>query len=258
MDHRRVQRALFRMQLDPGFAKRLRARDTKAVASAGLGPEELELLAKADPAAVSADRGGKRRAQILRNVTSEFALSLALSTNAKLVEGFTAAREFHEAVTRDESLPLAFGDYLVGRRARGAAGAVAALERAMALVRRHPPGELEVTRGHVVLAPGNFLFRLPAGTLEVATRVRAALDRGEPAPAGLTVQSGPPYEHLLMRRTDSSPFRLPDVSVESLSPALGELLSRAERPRPRAELAADPERAEVVAELVAEGILLSG
>ncbi len=258
MDHRKVQRALFRMQLDPAFAARVRARDEGAVASAGLGPDELELLAKADPAGVSADRDGKRRAQILRNVTSEFALSLSLASDSKLVDGFTASREFHEAVSRDESLPLAFGDYLVGRRLPGEAGALAALERAMALVRRHPAGELEVTRGHVVLAPGNFLFRLPAGTLEVASRVRAALDSGDAPPAGLGVTSGPPYEPLLMRRTDSSPFRLPEVSVESLSQALGELLSRAERPRPRAELASDPERAEVIAELVAEGILLAG
>lgn len=257
MNHRAAQRALFRMQLDPGFAERVRARDPEAVTSAGLGPDELELLARADPAGISADAGGRRRAQFLRNVTSEFALSLAVADGEKLVEGFTASREFHEAVSRDESLPLAFADHLVSHRLRGAAGALAALERAMALARRHPLGELGVTPGHVVLAPGNFLVRVPAGTLAAAARVRAALDRGERAPA-LDVPAPPPFEELLLRRTDASPFQLPEVEVESLSPALAELLTRVERPRPRAELASDPELEEVVGELLAEGILVAG
>jgi hypothetical protein len=255
MDHRRVQRALFRMQLDPRFAARVRAREAEALRSAGLAGDELELLAGADAAAVSADRGGKRRAQFLRNVTSEFALSLALASDSKLVEGFTASREFHEAVSRDASLPLAFADHLV---AQPGVHGVAALEHAMARARRAPLDARGVPPGHVALAPGVSVIQLAKGTLEAAARVRAALDRGEPIRKQLEVK-GPPFESLLLRRErEPAPFRLPAVEVEGVTPALGEMLTRAERPRPRAELASDAELAEVVDELLADGILVAG
>jgi hypothetical protein len=258
MDHRRIQRALFRMQLDPGFAERVRAREPDAIASAVLGAEELELLASADPAGVSADCDGKRRAQFLRNVTSEFGMSLAVARVPGLVERFTASREFHEAVSRDESLPLAFADYLTAAALARGVGALAALEREMARARRTPPLALTVGTGEIALAPCAALVRLPLGTFDAAARVRSALDRGEPVPERLDVRS-PPFERILLRRTSQpAPFRLPDVEVEPLSPALGELLARAERPRPRAELAADADLAEVVADLVAQGILVEG
>ena len=41
-DHRRLQRTLMRMQLDPGFAAALRRDEREALASTGLDAEDLE------------------------------------------------------------------------------------------------------------------------------------------------------------------------------------------------------------------------
>src|SRR5262249_12871534 len=130
-NHRAVQRALFRMQLDPSFAARLRAGE----ADAQLGPAELALLRAADPIALSADRDLRRLGQFLRNVSEEFTLSRAAGGSA---EGFPSSPEFHDAVQFDRSLPLAFGRYAERCSASGlpAAQAFAALESALARARR--------------------------------------------------------------------------------------------------------------------------
>jgi hypothetical protein len=268
MNHRRIQRALFRLQLDPGFAARVRAGDAESLGSLALGPDELALLAGADPAGLSADRDGKRRGQFLRNVSSEFALSLAVSADAKLVEEFTGAREFHEAVAADGSLPLAFARHLEARCAQASpvTRAFVALEAALARARRARRPTPALTAGEVALAPWAELVTLPEGTLDRAARVRAALDRGEATPSGVEV-SEEATEVLLLRRTpEPEPFRLADVEVEHLSPELAALLARATRPldaRARSEQAraASVSRAEleeIVAGLVADRILIAG
>jgi hypothetical protein len=268
MDHRRVQRALFRMQLDPRFAERLRARDAEALASAALGAEELALLAGADPAGVSADRDGKRRAQVLRNVTGEFALSLAVAADPGLVDAFPESREFHDAVASDSSLPLAFARHLEGRAADGAPllRALVALESALAGARRARRAPAPLVAGEVALAPWVELVSAPLGTLEAAARVRAALDRGEPTPVGVVVSTSERETLLVRRAPEPDPFRLPEVEVESLSPELAALLARAAKPLGAAALAAHARQAsvsqgelgEVVAGLVAERILIAG
>jgi hypothetical protein len=268
MNHRAIQRALFRMQLDPAFAARLRGREAGAVESTGLTFGELALLASADVAGVSADRDGKRRSQFLRNVTSEFALSLAAAGDAQLADEFTRSREFHEAVTADASLPLAFAKYLAGRLASSSAlpRALAALETALARARRARRSAPALAPGEVALAPWAERVSVPAGTLEAAARVRSALDRGEPIAAGAAVSESE-YETLLVRRApEPRPFRLADVEVESLSPALDALLARAEKPLSAAERVAharaagisEAELTEIVAELLAERILIAG
>ncbi|HKC51446.1 MAG TPA: hypothetical protein VKF60_11685 [Myxococcota bacterium] len=268
MDHRRVQRALFRMQLDPRFAERLRARESEAVASAALGAEELALVAGADPAGVSADRDGKRRAQFLRNVTSEFALSLAVAAEPGLVEAFPESREFHGAVARDASLPLAFARWLEKRAARATAllRALCTLESALAAARRSRRPGPSLVAGEVALAPWAELVRVAEGTLDAAARVRAALDRGEPTPIGVAVSSAELETLLLQRAPEPEPFRLPEVAVELLSPELAALLARAAKPLDPAALAvhgrgagvSQADLAEVVAGLVAARILIAG
>lgn len=132
MDHRRVQRALFRMQLDPGFAARLYAGDPQA--SADLGTEKRNLLRSAAPVALCADRDGKRRAQFLANVSSEFALSRAAGLG---VGGFPSSDEFHGALLSDQSLALALARYAIRctREKPRALRALIALESALAIER---------------------------------------------------------------------------------------------------------------------------
>ncbi|MEX2207923.1 MAG: hypothetical protein WEF50_16985 [Myxococcota bacterium] len=259
MDHRRVQRALFRMQLDPEFARRLRAGDAEA--SRGLGAEELRLLRGADPSAVSADRDGRRRAQFLSNVSSELPLSIAVGFD---VAGFTESNEFHDAVQTDASLPLALARY--AHRCSGEEPrplrALLELEGALARARREPRLGVAPRPGEVVLAAWVFLETLPSGTLALAERVRAAIDADTELPALVLGSEG--EETLLVRCSpETSPFRLRAIEVERTSPALAGLLRAACEPASRAALAAalscarseiDP----IVDELVDARVLLAG
>jgi len=252
IDHRRLQRALFRLQLDPGWRP----------GEHELGAGERALLAAAHPAGLSADPGGRRRAQFLRNVSGEFALSLAVTKDGALAERFTSSREFHDAVTSDSSLPLAFGEYLI----RAEAGPLAALEAALARARRARRAVPRLAPDELVLAPWAELLELPAGTLAAAERVRAALDAGDPTPIGVEIAGAGSETLLLRREPEPAPFRLASVEVERLSPALAALLARAERPldagaRAREARAAGltvTELHEIIAGLVADRILVGG
>ncbi|MGH9889670.1 MAG: hypothetical protein ACREBE_29340, partial [bacterium] len=227
MDHRRVQRTLFRMQLDPGLAQRVRAGNV-----ADLPPAEHRLLRSVDPAALAADRDGRRRAQFLANVSSEFVLSLAAGLDA---EGFTASPEFHDAVSRDRSLPLAFGRY-ARRCSQGALHAMVVLEAALCSARRQLEDRPSPAPGEVVLAAWVSLVQVPDGTLELAVRLRAALDAASTLPR--VVLDDLPAETLLVRAAPSAaPFRLREVEVEHVSPALAALLRAACAPRTRPALA---------------------
>jgi len=268
VNHRAVQRALFRMQLDSRFAARLAARDLEAARSAGLGADELALLAAADPAALTADREGRRRAQFLRNVAGEFALSLAAAARPELAEEFPASAELHAAVAADGSLPLAFALFLAARTktAPPLVRALLALEGALARLRREVRPAVALEPGQVALAPWVELLAVPAGTLAAAGALRAALDRGAPTPIGVGVAEAATERLLLRRAPEPPPFGLPAVEVEELAPALAELLARAARPlgrepRPAGAQAvevAPAELEEVVAGLVAERVLVAG
>ncbi len=266
LNHRALQRALFRMQLDAGFARRLREDDAAALRSTALGAAELALLRAAPPAAVAADRDGARRAQFLRNVGSEFQLSLALLGPAAL-ESFPHSPDFHRAVERSGRLPLALGRHLA-RRARGAGLAVealATLERRMARARRAVRTVAEPPPGGVVLAEGCELLELPDGTLEFATRLRQTLDRGAVAPVAPALAQGAHERLLIQSRAAVPPARLREVEVERLSPALGRFLCAARRPLAPAALAAlaaeleatPSELDELVGELASARIVLA-
>ncbi|MFI5314533.1 MAG: hypothetical protein ACHQ6T_02450 [Myxococcota bacterium] len=268
MNHRGIQRALFRMQLDPRFAARVRARDSQALRSLPLAADELALVVAADPAALEADRDGRRRAQFLRNVASEFALSLAVAADESLAGEFCGSDEFHRAVAGDESLPLAFADYLSARLAGAGelVQALAGLESALARARRARRPAPRLAAGEVALAPWAELVSAPDGTLAAAARVRAALDRGDPTPKRVTVAGGRSERLLLRRAPEPAPFRLAEVEAERPSPELAALLARAAAPLDRASRARQAQRAgvspaeleEIVAGLVAERILVAG
>lgn len=269
-DHRRLQRTLFRMQLDATFARAVFRGDVEALRSTELGADELALLRALDPAGVEADPGGRRRSQVVCNAASEYALTVALAEARGdapgLLDGFARSRELHEAVRRDDRLPFAFGAY-AQRRARELArprlAAIAALEAALARARRGEAGAHELAPGEVVRNPRARLVELPDGTFALAESLRAALDAG--AESQIAAKLGPGAETLLLFAAERAhPQRLPEVAVERLEPAVAALLALAERPLGPAERArfardqgAEPEELErFVDALAADALLL--
>ncbi len=274
MNHRRLQRALFRMQHDPGFAERLRAAEPEAVASTGLGPAERACLAAADPAGIAADRDGKRAAQLLSNVSSEFPLSTrGLERDggrAAWTSAFPASREFHHAVSHDESLPLAFAAFAereAARRGGTVLAGLVALEAAMARARRGARATPDPGPGEVVLAGTAHLLSVPSGLFAFATGLRVALDRaGAPPPRPPAALESVREREDLLVAAGARPraFGLRPVRVEPLAPLPAAFLRRARAPLPaaaRRAFAAEhdvdfDELASVVKEWCVEGILI--
>jgi hypothetical protein len=265
VNHRGLQRALYRMQLDPGFAARLRARGAEAEASTGLGETELAWLRSADPAAISADRDGRRRSQLLRNVAGEFALSCAVPPAADWLEAFPASPQFHRAIARDTSLALAFCDY-ARERAAGASQSfvsLVALECALARARRATRPLPPLPAGTLALAPVAWLVELRDGVFGWATALRAALDRGQPAPRAPAGSNS--HETVLVAGDPAATTtRLRSVRAERLEPLVADFLAACEAGMAERELAAfaarhdvDPADVESVAkEFLAEGVLV--
>jgi hypothetical protein len=278
VNHRGLQRALFRMQLDPGFAARLRARERDAEVSTRLGPLELEWLRAADPAALSADREGRRRAQLLRNVAGEFALCTAVARAPDWLDAFTASPHFHRAIARDESLPLAFAAYACERALHEPPtfASLVALESALVHARRAPDLGVDVPRGIVALAPNASLLELAEGTFAWAAALREALDLHAPLPpvpppvertAPCRALATREREHVLIHAGPApSPFALRDARAERLEPSVAAFLracasgadanARADFCRERAIDPADLEA--VIADFAADGILIAG
>jgi hypothetical protein len=273
------------MQLDPVFAAAVAA---GADEERELGEKEREMLRNAGIAAVLADHGGRRRAQVLGNLASEFVLTLAEASRAGLgldvLEGFPASEAFHAAIRAEKSLPLAFGAWLGTRLAgatRGLAAALGALECGMARARRlDRPAPAPAPR-QIALAPASWLLSLPDGTFEHAQRARAALDAGGPAPppeasvelrtaewvaAGAPGSSPLSETVLLVVGAERKGHRLREVSPERLEPDVASLLRAAERPLGDDALAAladergwrRDELDEFVVQLVADGVLRRG
>jgi hypothetical protein len=254
VNHRLVQRRLFRMQLDAGFAARVRAGEGPALA--GLGERERQALAGACAAAVAADREGRRRAQFLQNVTGEFALACAAGVSA---EAFPSSPEFHAAVEADASLPLAFAAY--AERccpSDRAARALLALEQALARARRAVAPSAPA--GRLALAPGAVLRDCPAGTLDLAGRASEALRRGDALPR-LRVDVRRSETVLIRSAPALAPFGLREVAAELATPDLVRLLDALDPPCTPAELAqrigeTEADLIEVVDGLVRDGIAL--
>jgi len=270
-DHRGLQRALFRMQHDPGFAARLRAGDGETLASARLGPRELGWLRDADPAAVAADRDGKRTAQLLRNLGSEFPLATSVGPrcdgNPAFAGAFPRSAEFHRAVSDGESLPLAFAAWLEARAQESPSPlfrALASLESAMARARRAPADAVRSpARGEVVLGATAWVHWAPAGTHRAAVALA-----GDAAPGALALDEVG-REGILIAGEAGADLRfgrLRPISVEPLAPLVAAFLERARVPLDRAERArfavehgvalADLES--VVDDYVSEGALRRG
>ena len=288
IDHRKLQRTLFRMQVDEDFATSLLDGNEATRVESGLGPDELALLDRVDRrtlrAALSADPGGKRRAQVLGNVASEFTLSLAAASathgHGELLRAFLSSPEFHEAVLEDKRLPFAFADYArreAAEHGSHALSAILGLETAMAHVRRaasepSPPNRL--APGWIQLAPDCRLCRVPDGTIAWGEALRKALEmNAETLPAPTVAAPGGDTVGVLLspRRPRAEegprgPWQLPDVSAERLASPVDELLHRAQEALGPEERAAFAREHNATAEdlenflvgFVADGILIAG
>jgi hypothetical protein len=127
VDHRRVQRTLFRMLLDPGFADQVRA-DPPVPEPAATWLRSL------DPALLAADPDQGRVRQLLGNVATE--LLHTVRAAPPFLDGFPSSPELHRALADDAPLVLALAAYADRVLPEGPWRAVLRLDAAMAEVRR--------------------------------------------------------------------------------------------------------------------------
>jgi uncharacterized protein len=272
---RSVQRALVRMQHDADFAARLHGGDAAAIASASLDAVGVGWLRALDLAAIAADRDGKRAAQLLRNVASEFRLCVAIGPagdgDAAWTRAFPRSPEFHAAIARDASLPLAFAIFSEAHAASAPSPlfrALVALEAAMARARRDDCAPSAPPPDALLLSSAARVVALPGGTFAAAAQLGERLDRGDAAGALPGITPGPAEFVLIVAdlQADARFGRLRPVRVEPLAEAVAAFLQRA-----RAPLDAQAQRifaaehgvdaadlTAVVAEYLTEGVLLRG
>jgi uncharacterized protein len=179
VDHRRAQRLLFRMALDPSFA---------AAISSGAEPTGLTepadgWLRRVDVGLLAADPGGRRRDQLLGNVATEFLHTVRAAPG--VLDGFVGSPSFHAAIERGRPLPLAFADHAAEVLPEGPARALLALDAALAEARRvdRPSADPPSGGGALALAPGARLLSLPEGTLAAAEALAAGRAARAPDPS---------------------------------------------------------------------------
>jgi hypothetical protein len=250
-----LQRVVVRMLYDPALVEAIYG----AVRVEGLDAEARALLTRVDRRAWGTDP--YRRARTLQALLEEYPASAAEVGVAGL-DAFFGDRAFHAAIQARGSVAVAFGAWIAPR-----AGPVALLERALVQVRRGAeraaptPGP-----GLLQCAPTVRALALPTGTSARWQALRAALGpepvqtllAGHKAPQTPPPGRGLGVEHLLVERMPEG------EGVGEGSAGLHALLTRAERPCPRAELrrvavregATGAEADEILDGLLADGLLL--
>jgi hypothetical protein len=267
------------MQADASLASAILRGDGNAREELDLDPADLELLLGADPRALRADPEGRRRMQLLGNITSEYSLTQARMVEREggraLIEGFFTSPEFHQAMRTDARLPLAFGEWAEGRAHQledDLLHAFACLEHAMVRARRaetpHEPRAEPVPPGCLVRSPHAHLLDLPRGTHAAAKAARRRLEPGSAGPAPRVATPDPRAREtlLILAAARSSPHRLAELEVEVLLSPADQLLRALERPLDReararlaGELGTEPAELEsFAAALAGERILLRG
>lgn len=276
IDHRRLQRALFRLQLDEALATRVFAGAAADLDSLALSEAEVALLTAGGLAGVTADPGGRRRTQVLANASSEFTLSLAVAArlNQAYLQVFSRSPELHKAIRDDEPLPFAFASY--ARRIARSLGepaleALVDFEEALARVRRAHRGDStrRASTADLDLPLHSLLIPLPVGVFGFAEGLRLAIDRQQPLPVTPGIPPAPTELVLAVPRPAESVHLLAEVHAERLQPPTDELFRRiagatAERPFDAAERArfareqgAEPEDLEAFVDtLVSDGLLV--
>jgi hypothetical protein len=250
-----LQRVVVRMLYDPVLVEQIYGSGRVE----GVDAEARALLTRVDRRAWGTDP--YRRARTLHALLEEYPASAAEVGVAGL-DAFFGDRAFHAAIQARASIADAFGAWIGPR-----AGPVAAVERAVVSVRRGAERAPSApAAGLLLCAPTVRSLALPTGTCARWQALRAALGP-EPVSrllAGFQAPPRPPpvrraaVEHLIVERTAEG------EGVGEGSSGLHALLTRAERPCPRAELrrlavregATQAEADEILDGLVADGVLL--
>ena len=218
IDHRLLQRTLFRAQMDPAFAAEVRASTDP----------RLALLRAASSAGITADPRGTRRLQVLGNATLEYRLCLASCDDPRgRLEAFASSPEFHAAIEQDQPLPHAAGSYLQRVFAEQPwPAALAKLEAQLARLRRAPDGP-QPPAGCWQRSHRACVVRLPAGTLAYAAAIQQALHAGQPCPAAPAPPSGETEALLLHAPPSTHRWKLADAIPEEVNEAVAALFERA-------------------------------
>ena len=246
MSHRALNRVVVRLLHDADFAARLAVDPDDALGGVGLSADERTWVAAVPSAAWRTDPDRPQR--VLAALGDEYSASASLA-GAHADRFFTSAH-FHRAVQERGSLALVFGAHLRDD-ADACVAALAALEHAMACVRRAPRRPPRCAPDHLRLAPSARVVRLPSGTSALLAALRA-----KRRPPGI----GPGDETLLVERDATTQ----GLRIEALEPGLAALLHRATEPVPRKDLDAvirelgddETEADAVIQGLIADGILI--
>jgi len=264
-----LQRVTVRMLFDPGFAAAVFDRPQDALADVAISADELRWLTATDRRAWRLDP--LRRSRTLLTLIEEFPVSAAtvcsMDGQASRLDAFFSSAHFHEAIQTRLALVGAFGAFIVDADVPELTP-MARIEAAIARCRRSEESAA-LPAGHLALAPGYEVLRLPGGTLARFGAIVAQLDATGPTRVeamladgfrlrGVETMAPADTQHLLVEPGSDGP------GLGELSEALARLLLVASNPVGRSvllEAAVDlgagvDEAVELVAELVADGVLV--
>lgn len=219
-----------------------------------LHDDEAALLLRVDRRAWHTD--ALRATRLLATLLEELPVSCAV-VGIDVARGFFASKPFQHAILRDRLVVDAFGDWLFPR-----AGAVAQIEQAIALARRRRPRRRPRHAGDIARAPGVEVVRVPVGTLAFLARARAELGvhaAHEAVAHGARIEAPAEPMHGALEHV-----LIVDAELSTCAEPLFALLSFARDGRTRTavidearRLGADDDAAELVDDLVRDGLLLA-
>lgn len=267
-----TQRVIVRMLFDAGFAARVAADPTEALAGEDLRDDEVAAIASVDPRAWGVDP--ERPSRALAALIEEFPVACAAArrrTPTVRLLAFFESPNFHGAVRERGVLATAFGRWLVERLGpRGPLADLAALEAGLSAARRGG-GIAAAPQDHLLAPPQQIVVDVGAGTLDAWQRALAALRRHRDGPARAAVDPrvDVPLPHA--RRSVREWLLVTgagldgEATVGEIPEELGLLLRASSQPRPRgailaqlAELGAPADEAPgILADLLADGLLVA-
>lgn len=287
MAYASVQRVIVRMLYDPAFRQTVYGAPHTALAGLELTPEERDALVRPDPRAFGTDPF--RRSRTLHGLLEEYPVSAWLAGQAlgdvRQLDRFFASPFFHDCIQGRGSLAQAFGEYLdrgsrSGEIREPRVAWTAALEGAIALLRRRAAPAADATADPIedgtllVLSPRHAILTVAGGTGHLYQHVREYLaGAGEDLVATLLAPDATPpaapfdalhvddAEVLLL---EQAPEPGGEITIEAAHSGLAALLAMAAQGASARALwgeavhhgATDTEAREIVAELVAGGLLV--
>jgi len=264
---RLLQRVIVRMLHDPELRAAVYADPDGALADLPLTPDERRSLVTPDARAWGIDvhRADRVLAALLEEHPVSALILLEEGVPLPRLHRFFQSRAFHEAIMARRSLAPAFAGHLASLATTSRARAMIALESAVAALRRRDLAAPERPAGCLVAAPSLHPIPLPSGTLTAWEKAKKAL-AGVSAAAILVRPKRPRVAPVDARTTEWVLLERQgdDTLAGYIGEALGRLLVTAARPVSRdrlvdvalAEGASQSEAAEILDDLLSEGLLL--